>query len=357
MLAAFNNKRNFEQVFQLFSSGLIFIDNKGEIVDINSQMEVLLDTKRDELIGINVMTLFELLNSTHHEKKEFMIKLSKNGQAYMLTEIQTFKGELKYIQLKVTKELSTDLYLVEVIDESEKMYLKKCLAHNESLSTIGQLAASIAHEIRNPMTSLKGFTQLLDKTTNDDGKRYLAVINDEIKRMEEILTEFLQVSKPTEYKKSIIDMKLLMQEVVNFMAPQALMQHINISTCYEVNSCCNIDGDRNLLKQVLINSIKNAIEVMPNGGDILIKVTNTSDNQVITTIQDQGYGIEEENLLKIFDPFFTTKETGTGLGLAHAFQVVEKHEGKIEVESTVGVGTTFHFIFPQSHEIHSVLTI
>ena len=102
--------------------------------------------------------------------------------------------------MKVSKQEDTNIYLAEIHDESEKIHMKKRLNHTESLSTIGQLAASIAHEIRNPMTSLKGFTQLLQQTTNEDGKRYLAVINDEIKRMEEILTEFLEVSKPTNNK-------------------------------------------------------------------------------------------------------------------------------------------------------------
>ena len=108
------------------------------------------------------------------------------------------------------------------------MQMKKRLNHTESLSTIGQLAASIAHEIRNPMTSLKGFTQLLQQTTNEDGKRYLAVINEEIKRMEEILTEFLEVSKPTTNKFEYFDVKELILEVANFMAPQALMKNIEV---------------------------------------------------------------------------------------------------------------------------------
>ncbi|WP_056827500.1 ATP-binding protein [Psychrobacillus sp. FJAT-21963] len=351
-------KQRFEHVFQLYSGGLIFINQEGIILEVNSKVENILQTDRNELSGMNAFHILKMLKANLENKKEFIQELHHKGQAEFFCEIQTFRGELKYIRIRVSKQKDADLYLTEVNDESEKMKMKKRLDHTESLSTLGQLAASIAHEIRNPMTSLKGFTQLLYSTANDDGKRYLSVINDEINRMEEILTEFLEVSKPTTPIFTNFEIKNLILEVVNFMAPQALMQNINATINFEIDHTRKILGDRNLLKQVFINTIKNAIEAMSNGGNIYINISDMGDKPyVCVSIEDQGHGIEEKVLEKIFDPFYTTKTYGTGLGLAHINKVIGEHGGNIEVSSTVGKGTTFTFLLPLHNENKHILTI
>ncbi|MEI4769724.1 ATP-binding protein [Psychrobacillus sp. FJAT-51614] len=351
-------KQKFEHVFQLYSGGLIFINQEGIILEVNSKIESILQTERDELCGMNAFHLLDILKANLENKKEFIEELHQKGHAELFCDIQTFSGELKYIGIRVSKQKDADLYLTEVHDESEKMSMKKRLDHTESLSTLGQLAASIAHEIRNPMTSLKGFTQLLFTTANDEGKRYLSVINDEINRMEEILTEFLEVSKPTTHIFTKFEIKNLIQEVVNFMAPQALMQNINATINFEVDHTRKILGDRNLLKQVFINSIKNAIEAMSHGGNIYINISDMRDKPyVCISIEDQGYGIEEKVLERIFDPFFTTKAYGTGLGLSHINKVIGEHGGNIEVSSTVGKGTTFKFYLPLHNGNKPILTI
>lgn len=195
MLAEYEYKQRFEQVFQLFSSGLIFISDEGEVLDANPYIEKVLEIEREELLKMNSNTLLNMFSLTGASRKTFLQNLASKGQAEFFSEFQTYMGDNRYLHLIVSKQSESNLFLMEIHDESEKMFMKKRLNHNESLSTLGQLAASIAHEIRNPMTSLKGFTQLLLKTANEDGKRYLDVIDHEIQRMEEILTEFLQVSK------------------------------------------------------------------------------------------------------------------------------------------------------------------
>lgn len=357
MLVDYKYKQKFEHVFQLYSGGLIFIDEKGIVLEVNSYIEEVFQITRDELYGMNALHLLDLLSESFESKKEFIASLLRDGHAELLSGIKT-PSESKYVRIRVSKQEDTNFYLTEVHDESEKIHLKRRLDHTESLSTLGQLAASIAHEIRNPMTSLKGFTQLLYKTANEDGKRYLSVINDEIKRMEEILTEFLEVSKPTKHKYSVFEVKELLLEVVNFMAPQALMQNINAIINFEISNHRKIKGDRNLLKQVFMNAIKNAIEAMPSGGNIHINVSDSLVNSFLCiSIEDQGHGIEEHNLTNIFDPFFTTKASGTGLGLSHINKVIEEHGGNIEVSSIVGEGTTFKFHLPIQNEMETVLTI
>lgn len=346
MLAEYKYKQKFEHVFQLFSCGLILINEKGTILEVNSHIEKIFQISRDELLTMNALQLFEIFLATDENKKVLLEELFQNGYAELFSEVRTSLGEYKYIHLIVSKQNDTNIYLTEIYDESEKMNMKRRLDHTESLSTLGQLAASIAHEIRNPITSLKGFTQLLLKTATEDSKRYLNVIDDEIQRMEEILTEFLQISKPVNTEYTYFEVQQLMTEVVNFMAPQALMQVIDIVVLLEISNGSKILGNRNLLKQVFINSIKNAIESMPDGGKIHINIKCVGNNSINIEIHDQGQGIAGKDLDKIFDPFFTTKNTGTGLGLSHVSKVIEAHGGTIEVSSTVGKGTTFIFILP-----------
>lgn len=351
VLVEYEYRQKFEHIFQFFSNGLLFVDKQGIVLEMNAQVEEILQIDKNKVIGFSALKILDLFVKSYESKKAFIADIIRFGHAELFSEIRTFLGELKYIHVKVSKQEDTDIYLTEIHDESEKIQMKKRLNHTESLSTIGQLAASIAHEIRNPMTSLKGFTQLLQQTTNEDGKRYLAVINEEIKRMEEILTEFLEVSKPTNNKFEYFDLQVLMVEVVNFMAPQALLKNIEVVITLKTESVFNFLGDRNLIKQVFMNSIKNAIEAMPKGGKINITVSYTEKKDVCIEIKDQGQGIEKDKIDKIFDPFFTTKSGGTGLGLSHSIQVIQSHGGTIEVESEEEVGTSFKFFLPLQKEI------
>ncbi len=346
LLTKYEYKEKFEHIFQLFSSGLIFINDKGIILDVNSYAEKILQTNKSEVIGMNAHQLYSLFNNPIEAKSSFLDKLLNEGYSEIHGELQTFVGEYKYVHIVISKQNDSGHYLAEITDESEKIYMKKRLDQSESLRTLGQLAAGIAHEIRNPMTSLKGFTQLLNQNATEDAKRYLTVINDEINKMEEILTQFLELSKPSKSKFAVINVEDTILEVVNFMAPQALLKSINLNVSSLIKKECRVYGDSLLLKQVFINAIKNGIEAMPNGGNIHVNISYKLGNSVSISVSDQGHGIEDEHINKIFQPFFTTKSTGTGLGLSHVYKVIEEHGGNIEIKSLVGEGTTFDFILP-----------
>lgn len=346
LLTKYEYKEKFEHIFQLFSSGLIFINDKGIILDMNSYAEKILQINKSDVIGMNAHQLYSLFNESFEAENSLLEELRNKGYSEIHGELQTFVGEYKYVHVVISKQNDSGLYLAEITDESEKIYMKKRLDQSESLRTLGQLAAGIAHEIRNPMTSLKGFTQLLTQNATEDAKRYLTVINDEINKMEEILTQFLELSKPSKSKFNAINVEDTILEVVNFMAPQALLKSINLNVTSQINKECQVFGDSQLLKQVFINAIKNGIEAMPIGGDIHITISNKLGNFVSISVSDQGHGIEDEHINKIFQPFFTTKPTGTGLGLSHVYKVIEEHGGTIEIKSLVGEGTTFDFILP-----------
>lgn len=215
------------------------------------------------------------------------------------------------------------------------------LVQAEKLSIAGQLAAGIAHEIRNPLTAVKGFVKMLRTNPKEE---YFDIVSDEITRIEDIITELLLLTKHNQTQFQEIDVNQSLKQVVTLLESQAHLKNIIFETEYcDKNTC--ILGDVNKLKQVYINFLKNAIEAMLNGGTIQIKTDCTEESIRIEFI-DHGIGIPAEKLKNIGEPFYTTKENGTGLGFMVSRKIVEDHNGQLEITSTVGKGTSIKILFP-----------
>lgn len=242
--------------------------------------------------------------------------------------------------------ITDQMYFILIEDLTEQLSLKERLAQSESLNNLGQLAASIAHEIRNPMTSLKGFAQLMETETSDRGTRYIRIIEQELDRIDKILNEFLTLSKPKQLNIEVIEANELIQCIIDFMSPQALLTGVIID--FDYKEPIYFEADLLLTKQLLINSIKNALEAMHDGGTICVSLSKR-DNEVLISVQDQGTGIDLENLPMYFEAFYTTKENGTGLGLAHAAQVMKDLNGRIEIDNNLSGGASFYYYFPIKH--------
>ena len=228
-------------------------------------------------------------------------------------------------------------------DISKRKKAEELLRKTEKLSVVGQLAAGVAHEIRNPLTSIKGFVQLLQKTV--DKPIYTDIILSEIGRLEEIVKGFLSLSKPLPPHKEEIDVKILLQQVVHLFESQAILNNVEIvqESCFGLPP---IYCDGNHIKQVFFNILHNAVEAMPNGGMIKIQTLLHNSDSIKFRFIDQGHGISEERIKKIGEPFFSTKEKGTGLGLMVSQKIVQEHGGTINIESAVNRGTTVEVILP-----------
>jgi nitrogen-specific signal transduction histidine kinase len=231
---------------------------------------------------------------------------------------------------------------------SEQLKLEKAahgqLLQSEKMSIAGQLAAGIAHEIRNPITAIKGFLKLLMNENKDT--RYLRIINDEVEKIELIASEFLVLAKPHIEEKQEVNIYQLMRSVKTLLDTQALGKNIGIvfeqdATTVELMVTC----DEVKIRQVLINLIKNAIEVMENGY-ITLSVKEMGD-QIHISVTDEGRGMPKEIMESIGQPFFTTKQTGTGLGLYVCQKIIQNHNGQLDVESEEGIGTTFTISLPK----------
>ncbi|MCM3734987.1 PAS domain S-box protein [Bacillus cytotoxicus] len=224
---------------------------------------------------------------------------------------------------------------------------EELLKKSEKLAVVGQLTAGIAHEIRNPLTSLKGFLKLLEPDMTENNKWYVDIMLSEIAQMESITNQFMAMSKPQAISIQRYQIETLIEEVVTFISPTAMMNNTNISMNH-ISSLPAIQCDGNQLKQVFINVFKNAIEAMPRGGTISIQTMKIEDHSVVISITDDGCGIPEDRISHLGEPFYSLKEKGTGLGLMMCYKIIEEHNGKLQITSVVNKGTTVDIRLPIS---------
>ncbi|MDZ5473914.1 ATP-binding protein [Bacillus sp. 31A1R] len=231
--------------------------------------------------------------------------------------------------------------IIRDITEQKRNHHK--LIQSEKLNTVGHLAASIAHEIRNPLTSLKGFLQLAD-SEEQIVKRYIPIMRSEIERIELIASELLTLANPVPLEFNKANIITIIEEVILLVEIEAGNKEVTIHKNFDHKQIF-IKLVESQLKQVLLNLIKNAMESINGKGDITLEVKCT-ETKVYLHVHDNGTGMSKSVINEIFEPFFTTKPNGTGLGLMITKKIVENHEGVISVKSIEGEGTTFTIELP-----------
>ena len=239
--------------------------------------------------------------------------------------------------------------LNELRRRNEKIRIfEEQLVKANKLSTLGELASSIAHEIKNPLISIQGFARRIGTTEDRDKlEKYAKFIEEEADRLTQVLAKLLGFSRMDEPKKDLLNMNDIVDDTVLFMEHH-LTRFKNVAISVEKKSDLpKVHVDRIHVQQTMVNLLMNAAQAMPEGGRIQIR-TGMNDQYVFIAITDTGIGIKDEDLDRIFEPFFTTKEKeqGTGLGLSLCKRLIEANAGKIEVESKVGEGTTFTIMIP-----------
>lgn len=266
-------------------------------------------------------------------KQTFTIQIKNSSDHYVWCEC--------IIDKLREKEQDEYFYVSIIRDASDKKEVEDIMIRSEKMSIAGQLAAGVAHEIRNPLTSLKGFLQLLQAGVNRK-EIYYKIMIDEIEKMEMITSELLFISKPLTDFKQQESVGQMIEDVVELLKPQAKLKGIII--IYELERDHFVYCDRSQIKQVLINIIKNAMEAMETEGKIMIKVRTAAKDLLIDVI-DEGPGIDEAIIHKLGEPFFTTKQSGTGLGLMITKQILDRHGAKLNIMQNEGKGSTFQIRF------------
>lgn len=235
---------------------------------------------------------------------------------------------------------------ITIRDISDRKAVEESMRQSEKLSVIGELSAGILHEIRNPLTSIKGFLQLMENSSQVN-MDYMRIIMREIVQIEKITNELLYFTKPKREHFTQLDLSEIAQETISLFETQAIKQQTEMKMTMNGENHLSF-GDRTQLKQVFVNLIKNALEATPTGGNIVINLWS-ADQEEHVTISDTGKGIPEQAFQNLGKSFFTTKATGTGLGLMVTYTIIKNHKGKVTVESEENKGTTFHLIFPKAH--------
>ncbi|MBS4211439.1 MULTISPECIES: ATP-binding protein [Neobacillus] len=250
----------------------------------------------------------------------------------------------------IGRDITEKRDMVKKLEEREER-----LRRTEKLSVVGELSASVAHEIRNPLTSLKGFVQLL-KVEDERHQFYYQIMLDELDRINHIVGELLLLAKPQAVKFTKADVKKLLKDVISLLSSEASYHNVQIESRF-ANDHMTIECEPNQLKQLFINIIKNAIEASGNGGMVTISFKQMEPETISIVIEDNGCGISEKRLAKIGEPFYSSKEKGTGLGLTVSFKIVQSHHGTIHFESKENQGTSVHIVLPiqqasyvQSHQ-------
>ncbi|MCP8616160.1 PAS domain-containing sensor histidine kinase [Salirhabdus salicampi] len=298
---------------------------------------------REELIG---QTIFEYIYDDDVEKiKKAYLEMEERGSPKTIYyRFKLKNGKYLWVEnkLKLTKVIKEKRLISYIRDISDQIETEKRLKQSEKLAIIGELSAGVVHEMRNPLTSIKGFLQLMEAGTikQDD---YIKIIKAEINRMEKIANDLLSFSKPKDTL-APLNINQLISEVVLLMNGHTLNRNINIQWEPTLDHIYVL-GESTQLKQVFINLIKNAIEAIDKNGNINIQST-VKEQMIILDIIDDGCGIPEHMLDKLGCSFHTTKDKGTGLGLMLTYKLIEHHGGSIKVNSEEGVGTTFSISLP-----------
>ncbi len=336
--------------------GVIFVDNEGRITLCNESAEQIWGTNASELLGkfvqecpsAELCSTFEKILKQAKQKPGFIVDHAldlRNGRC--LVSYSTVHGEdgrylgLVFLSLDISERVSL---------EQEQKRLRDHLFQQEKMVLIGQIAASVAHELNTPLATILLRAQLIEQQAEEDSDLSdLKVLEGEARRCRRIIDSLLGFSRRSEGVTSRADLNGLIQESLSLVENDLTLKGIKLETDYASNGT-TICVDSNQIQQVLLNLVANAVDAMPGGGCLRISTILSDQASVEIRVTDSGCGIEEDVLNRIFDPFFTTKEQGkgTGLGLAICQRIVEEHEGEIKIQSRLGQGTTVSIRLPHT---------
>ncbi|MDP4084023.1 MAG: ATP-binding protein [Bacillota bacterium] len=343
-------KQELETLIQ-YQQGLILkVEKRGEdffYIFCEGQLVAQFDLTPDDVIGKRPQDLFppaiaanviEQYKSCWKRKENFFYEWADSIDDFEFCWLANLSPIIEAGQIKS--------FIIYAVDILERKKTEQSLIKSEKLALIGELAAGVGHEIRNPLTSIKGFIKLMMENKDAIKDEFFEIIDSELESINRIAGELMILAKPQANEFKRIDIVELLNEVLFLIEAETFRYGVELIRNFPASQVF-INGDKQQLKQVVMNLVKNSIEAMESNskGRIIIDC-RTEGAMVVVKIMDNGCGIPQKLLEKIGEPFYTTKEKGTGLGLMVSYRIIKSHVGNIVCESEEGEGTTFVLSFP-----------
>jgi len=329
----------------------VFSAQYGQLTYVNRYFANTFGYKPEEMLGSPFLHYF-----AGEDRQMLAVKIAKLAVKNEFTPHIgitgiTQDGKEVHLEVQVTRTMNQGDPAITgtLLDITGRKLAEEMVIRSEKLSVVGQLAAGVAHEIRNPLTSLKGFTQLLKARsefgdTTRNYTEYYDIMLTELDRINYIVGEFMLLSKPQQLQRlELHDLEMILRDMLPIIETQAILHNVMI-TVVRKSELSLVRCDQYQIKQVFINLLKNAIESMSAGGSVRIEFSSEQKHKVRICIIDNGPGMPPEMLSRLGEPFFSTKSTGTGLGLMVCYRIIEAHNGTMQITSEPNVGTTVHIL-------------
>ncbi|MNW38681.1 Sporulation kinase E [compost metagenome] len=339
---------HLESIINGTADAIHVTDAKGKILRVNSAFEDLYGWNVEEIVGskLDFVPPFKAEEGFEWRSEQEL----EQGRSFVLAETVRLRKDGAQVNVSISEspiyneEGQIAAFITISRDMTEHNKMEDLLRRSEKLTTVGRLAAGVAHEIRNPLTTLRGFLQM-QQSMKMVNEMHTDIMLSELDRINLIVSEFLILAKPQAVHFEVKDVRFTLGDVISLLDSEAHLHNIEFQV-YFSQAPILIHCEENQLKQVFINVLKNAMEAMPSGGMIKLLVEE-EDRQAVIRVIDQGEGISKERLKKLGEPFYTNKEKGTGLGLMVSQRIIEVHKGLLEFESELGKGTIVTVTLPK----------
>jgi two-component system sensor histidine kinase HydH len=339
-----NTQRYANDVLESIPDSLMTLDQEERIVSCNKNAEKLLERRSTEIMGKKLIDIYpncppEILTAQNIVEKDAELQLP----AARLVPIKIANAQLMDHQ---GKKIGRVLVMRDV---AQLRSMEQQLEHSRRLAALGSMAAGIAHEVRNPLGTLRGLAHFFgaEDGATEACKEYSKFMISEVDRLNQLVTELLQFGAPRDVTFDKVDAKIMMEKIVTLLEKDFADKNIRFIQNFDNSTA--LYGDSDLLMQALLNLLKNSIQATPEGGEISLNI-GCDGEACRLSVSDTGVGMSEEIQNKMFDPFYTTRKTGTGLGLSVSHRIVERHNGYFEINSVVNKGTTITIVLPHKEK-------
>ncbi|MCX6343681.1 MAG: GAF domain-containing protein [Armatimonadetes bacterium] len=351
-----------DNILSSIAAGVATLDSNGIVLTWNTAAEKIVGIGVSQIVGLPYERVLELMRLSDSDKENLMhavkhvFNTGDTHHSYKLSFHPRNRDEV-FMNLSISQLLNStgdQLGLVVIFEDiTREIQMEDEFRRMGELAAVGQLAASIAHELRNPLSSIKGAAQFLSKEFSHEASivEFLGIIIEEVNGLNKLTTEFLDFARPMQLELKPTSVNTVVEKTLQLMSVHITDNNIAVKETFHPD-VPSIQADEAQLDQVLKNIIINALQAMPHGGALAIETGPTPAGGAYISISDTGIGIPPEKTERIFQPFFTTKTKGTGLGLSVVHKIVENHGGRIELTSEVDKGSTFKIILPRTG-VHS----